>query len=318
MSTRLKPKLQSLPRCGLVVPVLIASLGLVGNVNPAYALDKQGSAHGGAVGGDDEHGFNVSGALMLGSALVNPSYAARPDNSGIALFRYALHADVDLLGRALSVPLDVNLFTDRTRKGGLVFAPTELDVITGLTTTHAVGKGDIEIGARVEIDTPIDQGGFSQKYVDLRARYLYSLAKVIPHLARDLADGDISGYATLGLFAINPTYAARPDNSGRALFRYVLHSELSVYHDHFSIGVDGACFSDRQAANVIGPSELDVTYEAIGRLDPFELHVAYERDMPLDRGGLVQQFLYALLVYNFDFKRAQVQPVYTRGNVISP
>src|ERR1700753_2150967 len=80
----------------------------------AAALDKQGSAHGGAVGGD-ENGFHVSGALPLGVSLINPSYAARPDNTGLALFRYALHADTDLVGRKLSIPLDLNVFTDRER-----------------------------------------------------------------------------------------------------------------------------------------------------------------------------------------------------------
>src|SRR6476469_9475654 len=153
MPRPLRPRSSTAHRCALSSALSCAlallALAWLPCVKSAHALDKQGSAHGGEVGGDEAKGFNVSGALMLGSALVNPTYAARPDNSGIALFRYALHADIDLLGRTLSVPLDVNLFTDRTRKGGLVFAPTELDVISGLTTTHALGKGDVELGARV-------------------------------------------------------------------------------------------------------------------------------------------------------------------------
>src|SRR5687768_9957225 len=98
-------------------------LAVLTSSSPALALDKQGSAHGGAVG--EEHGgFSVSGALMFGSALINPTYAARPDNTGKALFRYAAHADIDLIGRRLSIPLDVNLFTDRERRGAGIFAPT--------------------------------------------------------------------------------------------------------------------------------------------------------------------------------------------------
>ena len=107
---------------------------------PARALDKQGSAHGGAVGGDDD-GFGISGAAMLGVALDNPTYAARPNNTGHALFRYALHADADLIGRKLSIPLDLNAFTDRDRKGAAVLAPSEFDVITGLTTTFPLTTG---------------------------------------------------------------------------------------------------------------------------------------------------------------------------------
>ena len=45
--------------------------------------------------------------------LYNPTYAARPDNTGLALMRYAGHRDVDLIGSRLSIPIDINTFTDR-------------------------------------------------------------------------------------------------------------------------------------------------------------------------------------------------------------
>lgn len=297
---------------------LVFACGVLLATADARALDKQGSAHGGAVGGD-QGGFDVSGALTYGVSLINPTYAARPDNTGLALFRYAVHADVDLLGRRLSVPLDVNLFTDRQRKGGLVFVPTELDVIAGLTTTNPVTKfADLELGARVEHDRPVDRGGFTQTYADVRARLLYSLANLSPALARDLVDGDLSGFFTLGWFAVNPSYAARPDNSGLALLRYGGHTELSVVHDHLSLGLDATMFTDRRAKSVVTPSEIDVTYEVIGRRAPFELHLAYERDMPLDRGGLVQSFVYALFVYAFDLKHEEAAPLETRRSIPSP
>src|SRR5262249_39588208 len=146
-----------------------------------------------------------------------------------------------------------------TRKGALIFAPTELDVIGGVTTTHAIATGlDGELGTRVEHDRPVDRGSFTQTYVDVRGRALYSLAKIWPSLERDLVDGDISGWLTLGWFAFNPTYAARPDNTGLALLRYAAHSELSVWHDHVSLGFDATMFTDRGHAS---PSELDATYE---------------------------------------------------------
>ena len=268
---------------------------------PAHALDKQGSAHGGQVGGDTKE-FNVSGAAMLGASLYNPSYAARPDNTGLALFRYALHLDIDLLGRLLSIPIDVNVLTDRQRRKALVFAPSELDLIGGLTSTNGLSKGfDLELGARVEHDRPVDRGNRSQTYVDARARLLYSAAALSPSLGDRLLDGDVSGYATLGWFAVNPTYAARPDNTGRALLRYAAHSELSLWHRRLALGADGTFFSDRRASNPVAPSELDVTGEAIGRFNPFEVHLAYECDMPIDRGGLVQSLLYVIVAYGFDF-----------------
>jgi hypothetical protein len=283
---------------------------------PASALDKQGSAHGGEIGGQDD-GFHVAGSLISGLALYNPTYAARPDNTGRALLRYAAHVDVDLVGRKLSIPLDVNLFTDRERRGAGIFAPSEVDLIGGLTSTFDAGPGALEFGARVEHDRPADRGGFSQTYVDARARYLYSLARLLPGLGPALADGDLSGWATLGWFAYNPTYAARPDNSGKAFLRYALHAEASAFGDLVSLGVDGTFFTDR-TTNVVRPSELDLTPEIIVRSAPFELHLAYERDMPLDRGGLVQSFVYALGVWNFDLRGKTPPPVGAKPPLASP
>lgn len=283
---------------------------------PVSALDKQGSAHGGEVGGQDG-GFHVAGSLISGIALYNPTYAARPDNTGRALLRYATHVDVDLVGRKLSIPLDVNLFTDRERRGAGLFAPSEIDLIGGLTSTVDAGPGALEFGARVEHDRPADRGGFSQTYVDARTRYLYSFARLLPGLRPALADGDLSGWVTLGWFAYNPTYAARPDNSGKAFLRYALHTEASAFGDLVSLGVDGTFFTDR-TTNVVRPSELDLTPELIVRSPPFEIHLAYERDMPLDRGGLVQSFVYALGVWNFDLRGKTPPPVEAKPPLASP
>jgi hypothetical protein len=281
----------------------------------AVALDKQGSAHGGSVDSAPDDGFNVGGAATLGVSIYNATYAARPDNSGLALFRYAAHADVDLIGPKLSIPLDVNVFTDRLRGGALIFAPTELDVIGGVTTTWKLGVGGIELGTRVEHDRPVDTGTFNQTYVDARARYLYSFAELVPSL--QASKTDVSGWFTLGAFLVNPTYAARPDNTGKALLRYGIHSELSILDDLFSTGLDGTMFTDRET-NALRVSELDFTPELILHVAPWEFHVAYERDMPVDRTGLVQSYVYALAVWSFDLKDQANKPLETRGQVLSP
>lgn len=294
---------------------LVAAVALA--ASPAAALDKQGSAHGGAVEGEAD-GFDVEGAVLVGMSLYNPSYAARPDNSGLALMRYAVHADVDLIGRRLSIPVDVNFFSDRERKGGLVLVPTEGDVIAGVTSTWDVWPGALEVGARFEHDRPLDRGGLSQTYLDARLRYLYSAKTIEPGVGRALRDGDVSGWLTLGVFGLNPTYAARPDNTGLALFRYAGHAEVSLWSDHVSLGVDATMFSDSRAVDPVGPSELDLTPELIGRLPPFELHLAYERDMPLDRGGLVQQFVYVLAGWEFDLVHKETKAFTDRTNVPSP
>jgi hypothetical protein len=254
---------------------------------------------------------------MAGVSLYNPSYAARPDNTGRTLMRYAAHGDLDLIGRRLSVPVDLNLFTDRDRDGVRKLGPTELDGIVGLTSTWEVGPGALEVGTRFEHDRPVDRGGASQSYVDVRARYLYSLAAALPGLAPALRDGDVSGWVTLGWFAHNPSYFARPDNTGRALLRYALHAELSLWQDTLSVGLDGTLFSDRRADNPLRPSELDLTPELILRRRDFEVHIAYERDMPLDRSGLVQHFVYLLGVWSFSLG-SDPGPFEDRGQILSP
>ena len=287
------------------IPLLVCAAAALA-ARPARALDKQGSAHGGGIEGPTS-GFDVSGSASLGLSIYNPTYAARPDNTGLTLFRYAGHADVDLIGRRLSIPIDVNMFTDRTAVGfARKLVPSELDFITGLTTTWRLGPGAIEGGARFEIDLPLDRGGYvspparqNQKYGDVRARYLYSIGAIAPGLGPALRGGDVKGYLTLGWFAINETYFARPDNTGLALFRYGVHTEISSWDDHLALGLDAVMFTDKQAENVFRPSELDFTPELIGRFSRYELHLAYERDMPVDRGGLVQQFVYLLAVVSF-------------------
>jgi hypothetical protein len=274
----------------LVTAALIAA-------GDARALDKQGSAHGGSVEGRDS-GFDVSGSLLLGSALYNPTYAARPDNSGLAFMRYGAHADIDLIGRRLSIPIDLNFFTDRERGGGRIFLPSEGDVILGVTSTWALGAGALELGVRGERDMPLDRGGLVQQYVDARARYLFSLAEELG--LKDLgAAEDLRGSLTLGGFVVNPTFPARPDNSGRALLRYAAHLEMELTKN-FGIGADTTFFSDRREKNPVAPSELDLTAEVIIRLLKVETHVAYERDMPIDRGGLVQHFAYVTFAVALD------------------
>jgi hypothetical protein len=269
----------------------------------ALGLDKQGAAHGGGAAVDAD-GFGVSGSLLFGTALYNPTYAARPDNTGLALFRCAAHADVDILGPKLSLPLDLNMFTDRTRKGALVFVPTELDMIGGVTSTWSALRGSIEMGLRFEQDRPLDTGAYRQEYGDLRVRYIYSVRAWIPALSSKLGGGDVRGWIGQGTFLFNPTYAARPDNSDLALFRYMGHVEMAALNEHVAFGVDTTWFTAREQRH-FAPSELDLTLDLSAKFAPYEFHLAYERDMPVDRSGLVQQFIFATAGFSFDTRSAR-------------
>jgi hypothetical protein len=276
----------------------------------ARALDKQGSAHGGQPGGAAS-GFGLSGSLLGGVSLINPTYAARPSNTGRALFRLAPHMDVDLIGSRLSIPIDLNFFTDRLRPGLGKLVPSEMDIISGVTSTWPLGPTAIEFGVRVEGDFSLDRNECSEKlpeevrltgceqvYGDARTRWLVDFADLVPGLSSALGGGGLAGAATLGWFAVNPSYAARPDNSGRAFLRYALHLTLH-YTERFFVGLDATFFTDRRT-NVIAPSELDFTPElGVTVIDGLDVHLAYERDMPVDQGGRVQQFVMLFITWDF-------------------
>ena len=74
---------------------------------------------------------------------------------------------------------------------------------------------------------------------------------------------------------------------------------MSFWKERLAVGLDAIFFTDKLAPNVFRPSELDFTPEIIARFERYEVHLAYERDMPLDRGGLIQQFIYLLASVGF-------------------
>lgn len=262
----------------------------------ARALDKQGAAHAGS--GVGSSGFGLSGEVFLGALPYNPTYAARPDNSGLALVRAGAHLDIDVLGRRLFVPIDLNMFTDRQHQP---LRPSEVDVIAGVATTWDLPVGAVEAGARGEMDAPADGRGDSQVYGDARVRYILSLAALRPGSTAVLRGGDLSGWVTLGWFALNPSYHARPDNTGLTLLRYAAHVDLGL-GSHWSAMVDGTFFTDR-TTNAVRPSELDLTVGMWLAMGAWRVQVAYERDMPVDgRGtGLVQHMAMVLGARSFQW-----------------
>lgn len=277
--------------------LLLATLTL--RATTASALDKQGSAHGGSVAGESD-GVALTGSALAGVAAYNPSYTARPNNTGRALLRFAGHFDLDLIGERLSIPIDLNFFTDRQRPGANKLVPSEFDFIGGLTSTWPLSRSHaIELGTRFERDMPVDRSKYAQSYVDARLRLLGSLASQWPALGRALHDGDIAETLTLGWFVWNPSYAARPDNTGKALLRYGGNLGINTFHHRVGLGIDAVCFTDRERS-ALAVSELDFTPELVIRPGLVEVHLAYERDMPIDRGAFVQQL--ALLYVSTSFE----------------
>jgi hypothetical protein len=256
--------------------------------------------------------------VFAGVFLFNPSYAARPNNTGIVLFRYGLHLDADLYHRWLSLSYDLNVFTDRTDGAVNPIAPTEHDHIVGLLSTIPLPRHlELTLAVHYEADRPgfeatgpirrilpdcgpgrsqvCYQAGYSQSYLDAYARLQYTHPR-------------ISVFAAFGGFLWNETYAARPDNSGLAFLRYVLHAEIPLLKN-LVYRLDLNFFTDRQDGWVI-PTELDVTSELAMRLGAFELKLVGEADLPLrsypggpnppTQPGLRQEYLALMGSWSFD------------------
>lgn len=95
------------------------------------------------------------------------------------------------------------------------------------------------------------------------------------------------------------SYAARPDNSGVALFRAGMNLRLNLPVG-FGVGGNMNMFTDRKA-NPCRPSELDLMPTLYWRYNNLEIQVIYERLMPVDSkgAGLTQQFVQVLGVWYF-------------------
>lgn len=103
----------------------------------------------------------------------NSNYFARPDNTGLALFRYVAHVDLDLYQNKVVLYGDTNFFTDRELSNKL--RPTELDWIVGLAFRF---KDNYEISVYREQDMPLDTPGtLIQEYWAVQLRFAFDVPK---------------------------------------------------------------------------------------------------------------------------------------------
>ncbi|HQX22870.1 MAG TPA: hypothetical protein PLU01_05805, partial [Nitrospira sp.] len=104
------------------------------------------------------------------------------------------------------------------------------------------------------------------------------------HEAREEEETLFGGYLLTGAFVKNPTFAARPDNTGLVGMRHMLHLETDLYKQYLTFYTDQNFFSDR-TDGWIKLTEWDGTFAFTGVLDRFNWRLQYERDAPLDRRG---------------------------------
>jgi hypothetical protein len=113
-------------------------------------------------------------------------------------------------------------------------------------------------------------------------------------------------YGGAGWLFHNSNYFARPDNTGRALFRYVAHADLDLYKNKVVLYGDVNFLTDRESSNQARPTEMDWIVGLALRWHDMELAVYHEQDKPLDKPGLIQQYLAVQLRFSFDVSKGDL------------
>jgi len=277
----------------------LSIIGLLASPSLSLALEKYGRPLPSMEQPDDaaarEAEETLFGGYFLTAAFVsNPTFAARPDNTGLVGLRHMLHLETDLYKQYLTFYTDQNFFSDRT-KGWITLSEWDgTYAFTGLIDRW---------GWRLqyERDAPLDKSGIIQAYADTLLTSRFQAIQDLSWWQRIFPNQNLTAYAGAGWLFHNSNYFARPDNTGSALFRYVAHADLDLYKNRVVLYGDMNFFTDREAGNKLNPSELDwIIGLALRFRDDMELSVYREQDQPLDKAGLVQKYTAVQLRYSFD------------------
>jgi hypothetical protein len=266
----------------------------------APALEKYGrplpSMDDGDKNGREAEETLFGGYLLTGVFASNPTFAARPDNTGLVGLRHMLHLETDLYKQYLTFYTDQNFFSDRTN-GWITLSEWDgAYAFTGVID-HFSWR------LQYERDAPIDKRGIKQAYADGLVTAKFQAIQDFSGWRRLLPNQNLTAYAGAGWLFHNSNYFARPDNSGRALLRYVAHADLDLYKNKVVLYGDVNFFTDRENSNQAKPTELDWIVGLAVRWRDMELAVYREQDHPLDRAGLVQKYVAVQLRFSFDVSK---------------
>jgi len=225
----------------------------------------------------------VQFSAIVSDFVHNTSFTARPDNTGLVKHRYLGHLELTPHWSPVSLIIDSNFFTDKTRDE---FRPSEWDQTIGLLYRYQRWAALL----RYERDMPIDKSGLVQAYTEIEGLYHQD----------NLLVQKSEFYAALGWLFATQNYFARPDNTGRALLRYVLHGEVPVYDDWLWLIGDTNFFTDRRESNPFAPSELDWIVGVAFRWKAWEVMAFQETDQSIDRSGLTQKYFAIQLKWSWE------------------
>jgi hypothetical protein len=282
-----------------VVFLALSIIGLLVSPPLALALEKYGRPLPSMEQPDDaaarEAEETLFGGYFLSSAFIsNPTFAARPDNTGLVGLRHMLHLETDLYKQYLTFYTDQNFFSDRTKEWIELSEWDGTFAVTGL-----VNRFGWHI--QYERDAPLDKSGLIQTYADALLTSRFQAIQDLSWWQRTFPNQNLTAYAGAAWLFHNGQYFARPDNTGRALFRYVAHADLDLYKNKVVLYGDMNLFTDREAGNTLNPSEFDwIIGLALRFREDMELSIYREQDQPLDKPGLVQKYWAVQLRYSFD------------------
>ena len=268
---------------------------------PGLALEKYGRplpamGENGREGDKPEEQRWLSGYLLTSAFVDNPTFRARPNNTGLVGLRHMIHLETDLYREYLQFYTDQNFFSDRN-DGWIKL--TEWDATFAFTGAYNQWGWRLQY----ERDAPLDQSGLKQIYADALVTYSFSQANQYAWWQQRFPHQNLNCYRGGGCLFHNEQYCARPDNTGRALFRYVAHGDLDLYKNKVVLFADTNWFTDREDSNKVKPTELDWIIGMALRWKDYELSVLHEQDMPLDRGGLIQRYTAIQLRYQFEWQK---------------
>ncbi len=271
---------------------------------PAYGLEKYGrplpSMDEPEHETREEEETLFGGYFLTGAFVKNPTFAARPDNTGLVGMRHMLHLETDLYKQYLTFYTDQNFFSDRT-DGWIKLSEWD----GTFAFTGVLDRFNWRL--QYERDAPLDRRGLKQAYADALVTARFQAIQDSTWWRRTFPHQNFTAYAGAGWLFHNSQYFARPNNTGRALFRYVAHADLDVYKNKVVLYGDMNLFTDREASQTLNPSELDWIVGIAVRWQDMELAFYREEDRPLDQSGLVQKYFAVQLRVAFDVSKGAME-----------